>query len=105
MALPKTSEDEEGVVIDLISFSDQRYCPIYNLNKLLKECEKRGRNGDNDMLFRFETGQLLTMSKMNILLKNLKEIHFPDKHFNWTCHSFSSDLLCHLNQIYFLKRT
>lgn len=92
LALPKTSDEPEGVVIDLIAYRDTRYCPIFNLTKLLKECETMKRNGDNDMIFRFESGQLLTMSKMNILLKNIKQIHFPDKAYNWTCHSFRSGL-------------
>ena len=92
LALPKTSEEEEGVIIDLFAYEDSRYCPMFNLNKLLKLCEKIDRNKDNDMLFRFESGVLLTMSKMNILLKKLKELHFPDKQYHWTCHSFRSGL-------------
>ena len=87
--LPKCSEDPRGDNVDLFNFEfDDRFCPIYNINKLMDMSPFS--LSDHDPVFRFNNGDLFTPSKMNAILKQYLLPVFPRASF--TCHSFRAGL-------------
>ena len=87
--LPKCSEDPGGETVDLFTFTaDPRCCPVQNLDKLMN-MTKLGTK-DEDPIFRFNNGDLLTTSKMNAILSQYLTQHFPEGKFYG--HSFRSGL-------------
>ena len=87
--LPKVSEDPKGDVVDIFSFeADPRFCPITQLNKLMNMTPLNTKK--KDPVFRFNNGTMLTPSKMNAILKQYLQPHFPEAVF--TGHSFRAGL-------------
>ena len=90
--IPKTSEEKEGFIVDILSYSDLRYCPVNFINKLFDQCEALNKARANDMLFVLADGTLLNMRFMNSLLEKCLRPFFPDPNIKFTCHSFRSGL-------------
>ena len=82
--LPKSSEDKLGKVVNFLPYSTNKsLCPVYNAIKLVKMNPHAGKG---DPVFRLSNGKLLTMQKMNQILKQCLKPILPDA--TYTCHSF-----------------
>lgn len=90
--IPKTSEEKEGFIVDILSYSDSRYCPINYINILFNQCEALNKARANDLLFVLADGTLLNMRFMNILLEKCLRPYFSDPNVKFSCHSFRSGL-------------
>lgn len=92
--LPKVTEVESpsGSVLDLFSFKDNRYCPINYLKKLheLSWCKNRGRNDNN--VFEWESGKIVTLASINSYLNKLLQPRFPHFNAKFSAHSFRAGL-------------
>ncbi len=91
-AVPKCSETPQGTVVDIYKFSDQNYCPIFNLDVLYKACRKMGRGKNYDAAFLMDNGDYFSTSKMNHFLKLYLKPFFSNLSCNYTCHSFRAAL-------------
>ena len=82
--LPKCSEDRFGKAVNFLQYETNRsLCPVFNAFKLIK----MSANLTNlTPVFKLSNGKLLTMAKMNSILKAHLSPIFPSAHF--TCHSF-----------------
>jgi hypothetical protein len=92
LAVPKTSEQPEGVVVDIFSFEDKRYCAVDHLHKLYRLCREQGLGKPADCVFKLFSGDILTTSKMNYHLKKLLKPFLPEGQCSYSCHSFRAGL-------------
>lgn len=94
IAIPKTTESHSkaGHVIDLFAFSDKRYCPLFNLDKLHDFSLTKNRGDNDDCAFLWESGHMLTMGNMNYYLDFLLAPYLKDVKCNYSCHSFRAGL-------------
>ena len=82
--LPKCSEDKLGKVVNYLPYStNYSLCPVYNAIKLVKMNPQAVKG---DPVFKLSNGKLLTMQKMNQILKQCLKPVLPDA--TYTCHSF-----------------
>lgn len=79
-------------MLDLFSFEDSRYCPIFNLDKLHDLCWSRKKGQNSDCAFLWESGIPLTLSVMNDYLESLLAPFLKNSHCKYSCHSFRSGL-------------
>ena len=94
IAIPKVTEDHspEGHVIDLFSFDDSRYCPVYNLDKLHDFCLAKNKGENCDCAFLWQSGHILTLRVMNEYLNTFLSPFLGDLNCKYSCHSFRSGL-------------
>ena len=95
LVVPKTSEDPEGVVVDIFKYpADVAMCPVVNLEYLIGMVKTTRGLMLDDPVFRLSDGKLLTTSAMNGLLKKFLKPLFP--HVQFSCHSFRAGLPSHM---------
>ena len=90
LAHPKHAKRQNGVICDVFSFPIPLYCPIANLKLLARMQRSLGRTDPKSPCFTLDNGELLTMSKMNSMLKKMLNNFIDPKYGAISCHSFRS---------------
>jgi hypothetical protein len=80
----------QGETVTLFPFPNQKYCPVFFLNKLDRQQRKHDLNKDDLPFFRFQSGRNITVKKMN---KFLTRIFTPEGKEYIRGHSFRSGLV------------
>ena len=88
IALPKCSIDPRGYSIDLFAYKNSSYCPLRNIDKVLKQGRSTYEIEYSSPVFILKSGKLLTKQFMNNLLKQLLTPYFPANLGTFSCHSF-----------------
>jgi hypothetical protein len=91
LALPKTAKRKNGEIVDIFDFPQKGLCPINNLLRLAKMNKERRPFKLSNSVFALSTGKVLTMRRMNQILKNTLNKCFPVIG-RFSCHSFRSGL-------------
>ncbi len=82
-----------GQVLDLWAYpDDNRYCPIFFLNRLHDLYWSQGKGKDEDLIFQWSSGVPVTLAAINTYLANLLTPKFNNPAVKFTCHSFRAGL-------------
>ena len=92
ISLPKVSEDPRGFVLNLFEYTDEKYCPLRNIDKVLRNATSQGSPSYGQPVFVLFSGKLVTKSFMNRLLHTLLTPYFPPHLGTFTCHSFRAGI-------------
>ena len=92
---PKAMKQGSSDAVDVYRYIDTNYCPVYQLCSLYNAARTSGVFYPNDLIFRLQSGNLLTMSLLNKILRNVMSEFFDGNH-SFSCHSFRAGIPSHM---------
>lgn len=98
LRLTKTNKNTIGDTVDLFSYSDTRYDPVYNLKKLARLCNFSGKDSEKEV-FVFDSSKPISMRYINKKLKLWLKPYDFSKRGSFACHSFRAGLVSHLSSM------
>ena len=89
--LPKVMRQGQSDPVDVYKYLDTKYCPVSQLLTLRNLMHESNRFNPTDLIFRLASGQLLTMTILNKILRSTMGLFFDGTH-SFSCHSFRAGL-------------
>ena len=88
---PKTVKQTGAQAVDIYKYMDTNYCPVYQLIKVYNLNLAKGGVQPGNLVFRLESGFMLTMPRLNNVLRNTMSMFFDNRH-RFSCHSFRAGI-------------
>ena len=88
---PKSMKHDRSDAVDVYKYLDTKYCPFYQLLTLRNLMNQSKTFNPKDLIFRLASGNLLTMTLLNKILRNTMSLFFDGSH-SFSCHSFRAGL-------------
>ena len=92
---PKSMKDGSSDAVNVYRYMDENYCPVTQLCKLYNIAIDLGKFDPNDLIFRLQSGALLTTTILNKILRNVMSNFFDGNH-SFSCHSFRAGVPSHM---------
>lgn len=87
LRIPKVCSVKGGSIIEIFSYQDKRFCPIFQLRKLVSTRGLSSLSSSADV-FVFSSGSPIHMGYLNRKLKQWMSPLTTDNKSSFTCHSF-----------------
>ena len=84
---PKSMKHGSSDAVNIFRYMDKNYCPVTQLCSLYNSTRNIREFNAEDLVFRLQSGSLLTMTILNKILRNVMSEFFDGNH-SFSCHSF-----------------
>ena len=88
---PKSMKRGSSDAVNIYRYMDQTYCPVTQLCTFYNSVCDSEKYDPDDLIFRLQSGTLLTMPLFNSILKSVMSNFFDGNH-SFSCHSFRAGI-------------